>query len=103
MSAEATVEVQTRFRELVAQWKQDSLFMSSTTDMVALPSYQEIIGMGAPAIPLLLAELQREPNHWFAALMALTGANPVPPEDRGRLDRMTTAWLRWGRENGYRW
>src|SRR5262249_14978603 len=99
----ATAQDRAKFQQLAAQWKQDSLFMSSTTDMVGLPSYQEIIRMGAPAISLLLAELQREPNHWFAALMAITGEDPVPPEDRGRLERMTAAWLRWGREKGYRW
>ncbi len=103
MTTEATVSIQSRFRELVARWKQESLYLSSTTAMTELPSYQEIIRMGEPAVPLLLAELEREPNHWFMALMAITGADPVPVADRGRLDRMTAAWLRWGRANGYRW
>jgi hypothetical protein len=36
-------------------------------------------------------------------LEAITGANPVLPEQRGRLDEMAAAWLAWGRENGYGW
>lgn len=103
MTPEATTPIAARFRELVAQWKWESLYLSSTTAMTELPSYQEIIRMGEPAVPLLLAELEREPAHWFMALMAITGADPVPVEDRGRLDRMTVAWLAWGRANGYHW
>jgi hypothetical protein len=39
--------------------------------------YQEIIGMGERAVPLLLAELKREPDDWFWALHAITGASPL--------------------------
>jgi hypothetical protein len=97
------VHLEETFHALAAQWKVDALFMSSVTDMVNLSSYQAIIAMGERAIPLLLGELAREPNHWFAALTAITGEEPVPPEGRGNLDRMTEAWLRWGHDRGYRW
>jgi hypothetical protein len=65
------------------------------------PAYLEIISLGKPAIPLLLRELEREPNDWFQALRILTGANPVRPEQRGRMKEMATAWLAWGREQGF--
>jgi hypothetical protein len=99
LSEEALLE--RRFEELARAWKADSLFMSSVTDMVNLPSYQEIIRMGPPVVPLLLRDLAKEPNHWFMALYAITGADPIPPQDRGNVDRMAAAWLRWGRDNGY--
>lgn len=66
-------------------------------------AYQQIIGLGPAVVPLLLAELDREPDHWFWALKAITGADPLPPDGRGRVGEMTQAWLRWGREQGYRW
>ena len=66
------------------------------------PAYQEIIGMGERAVPLLLAELRREPDDWFWALHAITGANPVPAASRGNARTMAEAWLRWGAENGYK-
>ena len=66
------------------------------------PAYQEIIGMGKGVISLLLAELRREPDDWFWALHALTGATPVPPTSRGNLREMTEAWLQWGLEKGYK-
>jgi len=90
-------EVERKFQEYVNAWKAESMFMSSITDMVQLPSYQAIIQLGRRAVPLLLNELQRDHDHWFVALSAITGEDPVPPEDRGDLDKMTEAWLRWGR------
>jgi hypothetical protein len=69
--------------------------------MAAHPAYQEIISMGRPAVPLLLAELRRRPDHWFLALSAITGANPVPSESAGKLAEMAEAWIRWGEAQGY--
>jgi hypothetical protein len=54
-------------------------------------------------VPLLLRELEREPDHWFRALYALTGANPVPEGSQGNVREMALAWLHWGRQQGYQW
>jgi hypothetical protein len=90
-----------RFRELVRQWKEATQFVSSVTDMVTHPAYQQIIGMGKDVLPLILAELRREPDHWFWALQAITHENPVSPEDRGQIQAMTRAWLDWAAAHGY--
>jgi hypothetical protein len=92
-----------RFRELVSAWKADSLVLSSVTAMARLPSYRQIIALGRAVVPRLLRELDQDPDHWFWALNELTGADPIPPESRGRLPEMAQAWVRWGREQGYRW
>jgi hypothetical protein len=68
--------------------------------MVSHPAYLQIIGMGKEAVPLLLDELRREPDHWFAALQAITGTNPIPPSACGNVDDMTQAWLSWGEREG---
>jgi hypothetical protein len=57
--------------------------------------------MGQGVVPLLLAELRREPDDWFWALHALTGANPVPATGRGNVRAMAEAWLQWGLERRY--
>lgn len=75
--------------------------LSILSKKVIHPAYQRIIGMGDKAIPLLMRELKREPNHWFWALRAITGANPVKPENRGRVKRMAQDWLDWGHEHDY--
>jgi hypothetical protein len=92
-----------RFNELVQRWRRARNSLSSSAwDNVRLPEYQQIIGMGPAAIPLILAELRDElkkgePDDWFIALWAITqGENPVPEESRGNLKEMAKAWLDWG-------
>jgi hypothetical protein len=96
-------DIQERFRTLVNEWKSQRGYSSSITRMSMHYAYQQIIGMGEQAIPLLLGELAREPDHWFWALKVLTGVNPVPQESRGKINEMAQHWLRWGKEQGYRW
>jgi hypothetical protein len=92
-----------RFHELVATWKRERGPSSSSARLAEHPAYQEIIGLGPEVVPLLLGELEREPDHWFRALHALTGANPVPLECSGKVREMAAAWLHWGRAQGYQW
>ena len=89
------------FNELVGNWKQETRLLSSTTAIATHPAYQRIIGLGPQAVPLILAEMKREPGHWFWALTAITGENPVSSTDQGRIPAMTDTWLKWGRENGW--
>ena len=91
-----------KFRRLATTWRDETAYVSSSTQMFAHPAYQEIIRMGEPVVPLLLQDLEQDPDHWFHALRVITGANPVSAEESGNLDKMTAAWLRWGREHGYR-
>ena len=92
-----------KFSELAKEWKANCGLTSSVTKLAMHPAYQRIIGMGEEAVPLILQELERSPDHWFWALNAITGADPVEPENKGRIDRMAEAWLQWGREQGYNW
>jgi hypothetical protein len=50
--------VRARFERLASEWKSQSRFLSNTAQMAMLTPYQQIIGMGMPAVPLLLEELQ---------------------------------------------
>lgn len=92
-----------KFQALAETWRREVQFLSSVTEMVLHPAYQRIIGMGTAVVPHLLRELECRPDHWFWALTAITGADPVKPEDRGKLSKMTEAWLRWGKEQGLTW
>lgn len=94
-------EAREQFHRLARQWKEDRGPSSSARRMAEHPAYRAIVAMGEVAIPLLLAELERQPDHWFIALHELTGADPVPKEARGRLNDMVAAWVRWGKENGF--
>lgn len=90
-----------RFNTLKAEWESATAHLSSITEISTHPAYQQIIGMGTLAIPLILSEMKEKPGHWFWALKSITGEDPVSPEHRGRIKQMTEAWLRWGREQGY--
>ena len=90
-----------RFTELADQWEIETVFLSSSEQASKHPAYQEIIGMGKQAVPLILERMQAERGHWFIALRAITGANPVKPADRGKVAVMQASWLEWGEANGY--
>ena len=94
-------EDQKRFRELVHRWKEGVGHLSSTARMAKHPAYREIIQMGSAAVPLLLAELKRDPDFWFAALREITKEDPVPARSAGKVKDMARAWVKWGRERGY--
>ncbi|MHC5936689.1 hypothetical protein [Nostoc sp.] len=95
-------ELKDTFIKLTNQWRSETKHMSLMSDIILHTAYQQIIGMGTDAVPLILEELSREPEHWFWALRSITGANPIKPEDRGRLKKMAEAWLDWGRKHGYK-
>ena len=88
-----------KFQRLVKQWREETLFTSSSTEKVMHPSYQRIIGMGPAAISLVLREMQERGGHWFWALRAITEEDPVNPQDVGHVRKMTEAWLQWGKQH----
>jgi hypothetical protein len=85
-----------QFRQLTRWWKRDTEYQSSPTRIAMHPGYQRVIGMGPAALPFILKDLEATDAPWFWALQAITGEDPVPAEDRGYIDRMKRAWLRWG-------
>jgi hypothetical protein len=92
------------FREQAERWKKDTQHWSSVTKMLAHPSYLRIVGLAREATGneierLLLEELEAEPDYWFYALTAVTGEDPVQPQDD--FDGAVNAWLEWGRRKGY--
>ncbi len=82
-----------QFNTLAKEWKAATAFLSSTTAMVNHPSYQAIIALGPPVVPLLLRDLEREPVHWFEALQSIAGTDPVPREHWGNIAAMAADWL----------
>jgi hypothetical protein len=90
-----------KFEKLASAWERETKHLSSLTQIVLNPHYQQIIGMGDQAVSVIFDRLSTSPGHWFWALSVITGADPVSPEDAGDVERMTEAWLRWGRLHGY--
>ena len=97
----AAPRLQEDFRRLVTAWQEETRYLSSTTQIAMHPAYQRIIGMGPAALPLIFQEMQRSPGHWFWALKAITGEDPIMPEHAGNLSEMTNDWMRWARQHNY--
>lgn len=91
-----------KFRRLKKKWQEGTLYFSDTARIYGHPAYRDIIAMGEKALPPIFSELRYGRNvFWHQALMAITGANPVPAENAGDLEAVRKAWLDWGRQNGY--
>ena len=88
-----------RFLELKERWRQETAFISSPKDLFSHPAYQQIIGLGPQAVPLVLSALQAEPGLWLWALRAMTGANPIPDGFDGGTQQIAELWLDWARRN----
>jgi hypothetical protein len=89
---------------LLATWREQTAYQSSSTRITSHPGYQDAIALGPTVLPFLFRDLEQTGDgHLAKALTALTGAHPVPAEDRGQVRKVAEAWLRWASENGYQW
>jgi len=66
-SVKEELSVLEKFHRLRREWLSQRAHDSSTMKMVMLPAYQRIIGMGPDVVPLLLRELDADPDLWFWA------------------------------------
>ena len=100
-----TQELEATFNALVKQLNRETGLDSVGKRTVEHPAYQQIIDMGESALPLIFRQIDSDDlgPHWFLALRAITGANPVPRELGGKIRAMEEVWLEWAREQGYRW
>lgn len=84
-----------QFATLAEQWKTETALLSSSTALASHPAYRTIIALGPRVVPLLLRDLERTSAHWFEALQAITGEEPVPREHWGNIAAMRADWLAW--------
>jgi hypothetical protein len=82
-----------QFEDLRDAWFTKSARMGVVRDMVLVPEYQRIIGLGQPAVPLIIDSLRKRPHHWFWALRAITGENPAAGSTT--LQEATERWISW--------
>jgi len=100
-TTEIAEPLQQRFQEYKKDWVSKTRHLSNTAQMALVFSYQRIIGLGPAVVPLILIELQKETDHWFWALEAITGENPVSKDDAGDMEASAEAWIKWGKANGH--
>jgi len=99
--SEQAETIEKRFRRLESHWLKETGHLSSSTKIIGHPAFQEIIALGQAVVPLMLRDLEEKPRLWVWAFPDITGVDPVSVSDRGNIAKMSEAWVRWGRANGY--
>lgn len=84
---------------LLEKWEEETRFSSKI--QVDHPSYQKVIRLGYPVVPILLQLMNERPGHWHFALKEICHANPVPRSERGDLSKIRKRWHDWGVVNNY--
>jgi hypothetical protein len=87
------------FNDLARIWYLETGKLSSVEQMVLHPAYQQIIGMGKDALPLILQELKKTRGHWIWALAMISRDDIGKPGMNFR--EAVDAWLAWGKSKGY--
>lgn len=93
--------IRIQFDELATRWERETRNLSSPQAMASHPAYAKIIRLGNDALPLIFERMERQPGFWFEALRRITGEDPVQSAQRGNVDAMWKAWVKWGTERGH--
>lgn len=87
--------VRHQFEELADIWRRETRGAPFLITRVTHWAYQRIIGLGPKVLPLILRELERETDHWYWALNAISGEDPA--EGVEDFEEAAARWLEWGR------
>lgn len=90
-----------RFTRLVDQWRYQTIYSSFVEEKTKHSAFKQIVAIGQDAIPLILREIYVRSDFLYLALQMITGENPVPQRDRGKVHAAVDAWIEWGRRSGY--
>ena len=82
-----------RFNELHTLWDRDTAVLSNVNTIVSHPAYQEIIGMGWDAVPLIIDRLRVNTDHWFTALVEITGEDHAAGAET--MGDAAQLWISW--------
>ncbi len=92
-------QVRKQFDFLNNTWQAETLFSSSINEIVNNSAYRSIINLGGDVLPLIINDLKTTENHWFYALEAITGYNPIKAENKGIVSLMKNDWIEWAENN----
>lgn len=89
----AHARLRERFTYLADVWRRETAFEASVTRRAIHWSYQQIIGMGPAALPMIFEELASYEDDWFWALTAIAGEDVARGADT--LPDARQRWLEW--------
>ena len=89
----ASIPLEKEFSDCVTLWRNETKGHSALGKKFLHPAYQRILGMGEKALPLIFAELNQRPDHWFWALRFITGTDVAV--DSSDFAEAREKWLEW--------
>jgi hypothetical protein len=101
LDSKKAADIAETYHRLAEEWKSETAPLSSIRRKKQHPAYGHLVAMGEPAIPLLLADLARQPSHLFWVLRDITNVNPADPAVAEDFLDVIDAWIEWGRKQGY--
>jgi hypothetical protein len=101
--SQVSPEIEREFYVLAQTWRNKTAHLSLDVQRASDFDYQQIIGMGNDALPLIFREIKETTSDWFWALAAIARnkAPVIPVEAEGDVDGIAAIWLQWGKDNGY--
>ncbi|MFL0161959.1 hypothetical protein [Aquirufa salirivi] len=92
-------QLKKRFDFFNSIWKNETIFSSSISEITNNSAYRSIIGLGQDILPFIINDLKINDAHWFYALEALTGQNPIKEYHKGIVPLMKKDWIEWATNN----
>ena len=96
---EAKVSLASIFADRASRWRKQTRILSSIQSKIFHRDYQEIIGMGRPALPFIFADLRDNGGHWYWALECICRDNPA--REAKTLPEAKRLWLEYAQEGGF--
>ncbi|TQF08634.1 hypothetical protein FJV41_48880 [Myxococcus llanfairpwllgwyngyllgogerychwyrndrobwllllantysiliogogogochensis] len=95
-----------RFDSLAEEWERHCAeHRESSNPYVFLdhPSFDALVALGRPAVPLIIERYRDGSVFWGAALRRITGVTTFGDGVVGNLEANRQGWLKWWSENQAAW
>ena len=101
------IRTEEQFNECIEKISYDTGMYSDLGMIKRHDWYPALKDSGRSILPFVFRRLESdiEGGNWICVILLadITGANPIPREDYGRLIKIREHWINWGHENGYKW
>jgi len=89
------------FYAVLHRWRNETGFNSNPNDITSHVSFQALVQNAGLTLPLILAELRKEPSLLVWVLDdAFPNERPYSTDKVGDIAAMTKAWIAWGEQHG---
>jgi hypothetical protein len=87
-------KLEKKFKELSLRIRNHARF-TKLEFLIQEAAYKELIAMGKDILPLLIQELEVNPEYWFHALKTITSQNPIKRGNQNKNSLIANDWKEW--------